>query len=200
MVFIQVEHRSERVCLYFGEWTFSSGNGLLPDGTKPLPEPMLTYHQRGSSAFSWDEFWSNIMGKKKWVSRITTTSLQAIEICPRNVMMTSSNGNIFWVTGPLCEEFPSHRWIPHTKACDSELWCILWSAPWINGWVNNCEPGDGRHQCTHYDVTVMVLCGSIWQITLVCAPQGASTWEVDLSHADYISWYIKKYICIFYHF
>ena len=22
-----------------------SGNGLLPDGTKPLPEPMLTYHQ-----------------------------------------------------------------------------------------------------------------------------------------------------------
>ena len=22
-----------------------SGNGLLPDGTKPLPEPMLTYDQ-----------------------------------------------------------------------------------------------------------------------------------------------------------
>ena len=22
-----------------------SGNGLLPDGTKPLPEPMLTYQQ-----------------------------------------------------------------------------------------------------------------------------------------------------------
>ena len=22
-----------------------SGNGLLPDSTKPLPEPMLTYHQ-----------------------------------------------------------------------------------------------------------------------------------------------------------
>ena len=21
-----------------------SGNGLLPDGTKPLPEPVLTYH------------------------------------------------------------------------------------------------------------------------------------------------------------
>ena len=24
-----------------------SGNGLLPDGTKPLPERMLTYHQQG---------------------------------------------------------------------------------------------------------------------------------------------------------
>ena len=22
-----------------------SGNGLLPDSTKPLPEPMVTYHQ-----------------------------------------------------------------------------------------------------------------------------------------------------------
>ena len=26
------------------------GNGLLPDGTKPLPEPMLTYHQEGPVA------------------------------------------------------------------------------------------------------------------------------------------------------
>ena len=26
-----------------------SGNGLVPDGTKPLPEPMLTYHQWHSS-------------------------------------------------------------------------------------------------------------------------------------------------------
>ena len=28
-----------------------SGNGLLPDGTKPLPEPMLTSHQQGLVAF-----------------------------------------------------------------------------------------------------------------------------------------------------
>ena len=42
-------------------------------------------------------------------------------------MMTSSNGNIFRVTGLLCEEFPGHRWIPHTKASDAELWCFLWS-------------------------------------------------------------------------
>ena len=25
---------------------FGSGNGLLPDGTKPLTEPILTYHVR----------------------------------------------------------------------------------------------------------------------------------------------------------
>ena len=43
-------------------------------------------------------------------------------------MMTSSNGNIFRVTGPLCGEFTGPRWIPRTKASDAELWCFLWSA------------------------------------------------------------------------
>ena len=44
-------------------------------------------------------------------------------------MMTSSNGNIFRVNGPLCGEFTGHRWIPLTKASDAELWCFLWYAP-----------------------------------------------------------------------
>ena len=44
-------------------------------------------------------------------------------------MMTSSNGYIFRVTGHLCGEFTGPRWIPHTKASDAELWCLLWSAP-----------------------------------------------------------------------
>ena len=43
-------------------------------------------------------------------------------------MMMSSNGNIFRVTDHLCGEFTGHRWIPHTKASDTELWCFLWSA------------------------------------------------------------------------
>ena len=50
-------------------------------------------------------------------------------------MITSSNGNIFRITGPLCREFIGHRWIPLTKASDAELWCFLWSVPWISGWV-----------------------------------------------------------------
>ena len=44
-------------------------------------------------------------------------------------MMTSSNGNIFRVTGPLCGEFTGLRSIPRTKASDAELWCVVWSAP-----------------------------------------------------------------------
>ena len=43
-------------------------------------------------------------------------------------MMTSSNGNIFRVTGHLCGEFTGHRWIPRTRASDAELWCFRWSA------------------------------------------------------------------------
>ena len=71
-------------------------------------------------------------------------------------MMTSSNGNIFRVTGHLCGEFPGPRWIPHTKASDAELGCFLWSVPWINGWVNNREAGDLRRHRAHYDVIVVI--------------------------------------------
>ena len=57
-------------------------------------------------------------------------------------MMTSSNGNIFRVTGHLCGEFTGHRWISHTQRpvtrsfdvfCDlrlnnrlSKQWCGWW--------------------------------------------------------------------------
>ena len=69
-------------------------------------------------------------------------------------MMTSSNGNIFCVTGPLCGEitgpgdFPTQR--PVTRSFDVSLICV-----WINGWVNNREAGDLRRYRGHYDVIVM---------------------------------------------
>ena len=47
----------------------------------------------------------------------------------KGTMMTSSNGNYFRVTGPLCGEFSGHRWIPLTKASNAELWCFLRSVP-----------------------------------------------------------------------
>ena len=72
-----------------------------------------------------------------------------------NDMMTSSNGNIFCITGPLCGEITGHRWIPCTKASDAELWCFLWSVPWINGWVNNRVADDLRCQRAHYNVIVI---------------------------------------------
>ena len=44
-------------------------------------------------------------------------------------MMTSSIGNIFHVTGPLCGESTGDRWIPLTKASDAKLSCFICSAP-----------------------------------------------------------------------
>ena len=44
------------------------------------------------------------------------------------LMMTSSNKNIFRVSGHLCGEFTGHQWSPRTKASDAELWWFLWSA------------------------------------------------------------------------
>ena len=71
------------------------------------------------------------------------------------IMMTSSNRNIFRVTGPLCEEFTCHRWILLTKASDAELWCFPLICARMNAWVNNRDAGDLRRQRAHYDVIVM---------------------------------------------
>ena len=72
--------------------------------------------------------------------------------CYDQFMMTSSNGNIFRVTGHVCGEFTGLRWIPRTKASDAELWCFLWSA---SGWENNRGAGDFRGYRAHYDVIVI---------------------------------------------
>ena len=74
----------------------------------------------------------------------------------RNTYNTmTSSWKHFRVTGPFSEEFNGHRWIPLAKASDAELWCFLWSAPWINGWVNNREACDFRRHRAHYEVIVM---------------------------------------------
>ena len=46
--------------------------------------------------------------------------------------------------------------ISRTKTSDAELWCFLWSAPWIKGWVNSREAGDLIRHRTNYDVIVMI--------------------------------------------
>ena len=89
-----------------------------------------------------------------------------------NIIMTSSHGNIFRVTGLLCVEFSGHRWIPRTKASDAELWCFLWSAPWIN----NREAGDMRRYRAHYDVIVM------WQPNKTHLNDGNTIATIDCMH------------------
>ena len=64
-----------------------------------------------------------------WGGHIPWTPEWYAPLSENSYMITSSNGNIFRVTGLLCGEFTGHRWIPRTKASDEELWCFLWSAP-----------------------------------------------------------------------
>ena len=71
------------------------------------------------------------------------------------IILTSSNGNIFRVTGPFVRGI--HRWSvdsPHKGQWHRALMFSV-ICDWIRGWVNNCEAGDLRRHRAHYDVTVM---------------------------------------------
>ena len=87
----------------------------------------------------------------------------------RTIMMTSSNGNIFHVTGPLSGEFTGQRWLPHKKDQWHGALMLSLICAWINGWVNNGEAGDCRRNCAHFDVIViffnenMRVCQSLWR-------------------------------------
>ena len=71
--------------------------------------------------------------------------------------MTSSNGNILRVTGPLWGESTGHRMIPLTRAIDAELWYFLWSAheQTVEQTMETPVIWDGMY--AHYGVTVMWL-------------------------------------------
>ena len=66
--------------------------------------------------------------------------------------MTSSNENIFRATGHLCGKFTGHRWIPRTKAVDTD---VFFDLRMNKHWVNNGEAHYLRRHRAHYDVIVM---------------------------------------------
>ena len=90
--------------------------------------------------------------------------------------MTSSNGNIFRVTGPLCgriDRSPVNS--PHKGQWRGALMFSLIYA-WMNGWVNNGEAGHLRRHHAHYDVAVMM-----WR----CAKP---TWWLLVADNQLFSW------------
>ena len=74
-------------------------------------------------------------------------------------MMTSSNGNIFRVTGPFVRAI--HRWPVNSFHKGQWRGALMFSftCVWINGWVNKREAGNERRHRPHYDVIVMFLQG-----------------------------------------
>ena len=81
----------------------------------------------------------------------------------------------------LCAKFTGDRWIPRTKASDAELWCFLWSAPCINGWVNNREAGNLRRHCGHYDVIVMTNYDFLLQNVITLPVYLCLIWHLSLA-------------------
>ena len=57
-------------------------------------------------------------------------------------MMTSSNGNIFRITGHLWGESTGDRWIPLTKASDAGVFMFSVICAWTNGRANTRGAGD----------------------------------------------------------
>ena len=72
---------------------------------------------------------------------------------PFNNMMTSSNGNIFRVTGPLWGESTGHTVdSPHNGQWRGALMFSL-IYTWSNGCANNRDAGDLRRHHAHYYIT-----------------------------------------------
>ena len=102
-------------------------------------------------------------------------------------MMTSSNGNIFRVTGPLCGEFSGLRWIPRTKASDAELFFAFFDLHLIK-----------RLRKHSWDWWFETLSRSLWRHC-----NGGSTTKFKPVHAyddlwvcDVICMYIERY-CLY---
>ena len=71
--------------------------------------------------------WNGAKFQSKPPANLVTSQEDIIHNIRMKLMMASSNGNIFHVTGHLCGEFTGPRSISHTKASAAELWCFLWS-------------------------------------------------------------------------
>ena len=98
-----------------------------------LPEAILqgTYFKfcitRAPNILYYTPCTAKLLGGKLVSFRLSLRPTYRVHSVAPIVMMMSSNGNFFRVTEHLWGEIHSPRWIPHTKASDTDLWCLLWS-------------------------------------------------------------------------
>ena len=123
-----------------------------------------------------------------------------------HILMTSSNGNIFRVTGPLCEEFTGHRWIPRTKAV-TRHWCFLYlrlnkrlsvqSWGWLFGTLSRsiwrhcnvlCITGSDAIPANTQDLAIHIQ--MTWHLTAASHRQAKCLPKLYLTNAnsEYIRW------------
>ena len=101
-----------------------------------------------------------------WMTRCSSELVHA-----QVFMMTSWNGNIFCITGPLCGNHQSLVNSPHKGQWRRAL-MVFFICTWINSWVDNREAGDLRCHHTHYDVIVMLLVSDSWRYNVSISVSG----------------------------
>ena len=116
----------------------------------------------GASCYHYNEIrrMDYFLGLDHWKS----INMEFVITCPSHsgehllnafgIMMTSSNGNIFRVTGLCAGNSPVPVNSPHKGQWRGALMFSL-ICVWINGWVNSRRAGDLRRYLGHYDVIVM---------------------------------------------
>ena len=142
---------------------------------KPLSEPMLEYCQlhlcEQTSVKSWSKFMHFHSIKYIWQCHLELAAILSRPHCVNSLTLGQSSQSQ-WSNH---EEYQKTRWRHQMETfpaflalCAGIHWSpvnsphkgrgalmFIWSAPWINGWVNNREAGDLRRHRAHYDVIVM---------------------------------------------
>ena len=139
--------------------TERDGSNHALDSTWPFGAILENCHQFGIAVWTQP---NNVVFLVRLGCRWVEIEKQKKSIMQVSSMMTSSNGNMFRVTGLLCGEFTGDRWIPPHKgqwrgALIFSLICV-----WNNSSVNNGDAGDLRRDRVQYDVIVMVAIVDAW--------------------------------------
>ena len=109
-------------------------------------------------------------------------------------MITSSNGNIVRVTGPLCGEFTGRRWIPRTQKPVTRSFDVFFhlclkrqlSKQWRRWWFESYR--------AHYDIIVLHVVDSLYLNNVGQIVESLIVLDIFLARNCYRPSY--PYICI----
>ena len=115
-----------------------SGNGLLPKGTKQLPEPMLTYHQQGAVSFIWGQCYKRYLSqqllKSDWKSLPFDDVIMWFAI-PLPVKLLNIPLNLYRLSGRT--SYPKISRCLETARFGFRLFQSFWNLTVISAWVSN---------------------------------------------------------------
>ena len=135
------------------------GNGLLPDGTEQLPEPMMTYHQARPVTIAE----GNIPDSPIIKTRLKATYLKLNSNFPGNNELITK----FWRQQPCLVKLrpQSAYWVPFTKSLTSKhTMPMYWAAEffmcvfWVSVYVDAAEYSSAILLCMNIFKDTLDIC------------------------------------------